>query len=104
MPLRTDPNARRDLDEAADYYLARDWRLAQRLRDEYDAAVVRIAADPTSLPLHPEATGPDVRFKTIAGFPYLVLFRTSDSGETTILSVIHAAAGPGRFRRAERRG
>ena len=104
MPLKTDAGAERDLTEATDYYLGRDWRKGLAFTTAYDAAVLRIAADPTSLPLYPGATGPEVRFKTIAGFPYLVLFRTTDPAETVILAVLHTAAGSGRLRRAERRG
>ena len=68
-------------------------------------ALARIAADPTSLPLHPEAIGCRRR-DTLAlkGFPYLVLFRTSDPAETVVLSVLHVGSGPAAFRRAERRG
>ena len=92
------------MEEVTDYYLGRDWRKGLAFTAAYDDAVLRIAADPTSLPLHPDATGPEVRFKTIAGFPYLVLFRTADPAETVVLAVLHTAAGPARLRRAERRG
>ena len=82
----------------------RDISRGLRFDRNYHAAVARIAADPTSLSPHPEATRPEVRFKTIVGFPYYVLFRTSDADETRVLGVLHTAAGPAQFRRAERRG
>ena len=104
MPLRTRPEADENVREASHYYAGVDWRRSLAFVRAYDEAVRRIAADPASLPLHPEATGPDVRYVKLAGFPYVVLFRTADPAETVVLAVLHTAAGPGQYRRAERRG
>ena len=104
MPLRTEPEALEEIDEAAACYGQFDWRKAAQVVAAYDAAVARIAADPTSLPLHHFAVGPAAGYVPLRGFPYLVLFRTADPAETVVLAVVHTAAGPGSYRRAERRG
>ena len=104
VPLRMEPDADREAIDVAAGYATRDWRKALAFTDAFDAARARIAADPTSLPLHPEAVGPEAPFKTVAGFPYLAPFRPTDPAETVVLAVLHTAAGPGGPRRAERRG
>ena len=71
--------------------------------DAYDEALARITADPSSLPKFLEASSEQVRFKFVGRFPYLVLFSTADPARAVVFSVIHAAAGPGRIAKAERR-
>ena len=101
MPLRIRPEA----DDEAEAAMMSRSTVAKAL--EFDrahrAAVARVRADPTALPLHPEATGPAVRYAKLAGFPYIVLFRTADPAETVALAVLHTAAGPTQYRRAEPR-
>ena len=104
MPLRIRPEAKEQADEAVDYYAGLDWRIGVRFADAYDAAIARIAADPTSHSLHHVTIGPQVRFKKLDGFPYLVLFRTTDPAETVVLAVLHTGSGDERYHRAERRG
>ena len=78
-------------------------RQADRFLDELDAAVLRVAADPSSLPWFPQASSSDTRFKRVGRFPYLVLFSTADPAETVVFALIHDATGPRRIAAAERR-
>lgn len=104
MPLRNTFEADREYLAAVDYYVSVGWRIAVAFEDAFLVALTRIAADPGSLPLCLETGGSEVRFLKVRGFPYLVLFRTTDPADTVVLAVLHAAAGPDRYRSAERRG
>ena len=104
MSLRPHPEANDEAWEIGTRYAVRDFGRAMRFDRALDEAFARIAANPTSHSLHPEANGPEVRYVTLTGFPYLVLYRTTDPAETVVLSVIHNASGPAVDRRAERRG
>ena len=104
MPLKVHDEALDQLWEIGARYAVRDMGRALRFERAYESALARIAADPTSHPLHHEALGPEVRYVRVARFPYLVLFRTSDPAETVVLAVLPVAGGPDRLRQAERRG
>ena len=104
MSLRRHPEAEDEAWEIGARYAVRDFARAMRFDRAFNEAVARIAADPTSLAKHPSATGPEIRYRKIAGFPYLVLYRTLDPAETVVLSVLHESAGAAQLRRAERRG
>ncbi|QDT18025.1 type II toxin-antitoxin system RelE/ParE family toxin [Alienimonas californiensis] len=103
MPLRTLSIAKYEAADAADYYIDRDWRTGLAFRAAYDAAIARIAADPSSLPWHHLAASTATRYHRVGRFPYVVLFSVADPAETIVLAVLHTAAGPRRFAAAERR-
>ena len=111
MPLRRHPDAEDEVWLIGVGLAVHGMGRAIRFDRVFNAALSRIAADPTSHPLHHMAAGPQVRYVPIAGFPYLVLFRpylvlfrTTDPAETVVIGVLHTGAGPAAFRRAERRG
>ena len=104
MPYRIHPEADDEAWDVGARYAVRDIARGLRFDRVYRAAIARIAADPTSHPLHHMAAGPQVRYVPIAGFPHIVLFRTTDPAETVVIGVLHTGAGPAAFRRAERRG
>ena len=75
----------------AEYRDARGWHrgngrpdLARKFAAAVRAARARIAADPTSLPLHPGSGG--LRRIRVNGFPYDLLFRVRPGG-VQVLSV-----------------
>ena len=104
MSFRVRPEATDGAWEVGVRMSVHDVSRALRFDREWHAALARIAADPASLPLHPEATVPETRYLALSSFPYLVLFRTADPAETVVLAILHVGSGPAAFRRAERRG
>jgi len=84
------PEAAEEVSAAHAWYLARDRRVAARLFREVDAAVERIAADPSALPLHDGEN----RFLKLRTFPYLFVFRATE-GEAEVLAFAHLHRRPG---------
>ena len=103
MPLRNTADTDREATETAKYYAGQDWQLGLRFRTAYANARARLAPDPSRFPLHPEMPGPEERYVAIAGFPYVLIFRTGPA-ETVILGVVHVGAGPAVYRRVAQRG
>ena len=104
MPLRVRPEADDAAWQIGCRYMVHDPTKGLKFGREWAAALGRIAADPTGLPEHHMATGPQVRYARITGFPYIILYRTTDPAETVVLDTLHVGSGPAAYRRAERRG
>ena len=103
MPLRVCPEAKDEAWEIGVRMEVYDITRALRFDREWHAALIRIEPDPTSHPEHHMAVGPQVRYISLPGLPYIVLVRTTDPAETVVLSVLHNASGPALYRRAEGR-
>lgn len=87
------PEAVEEVLAAHAWYLARSRRVAARLFRELDAAVERIAADPSSLPLYDVEN----RFLKLRTLPYLFVFRATE-GEAEVLAFAHLHRRPGYWR------
>ncbi len=84
------PRARQDLLDAA-RWIARDNQIAaQGLRRAVVEAAQRIGAHPAVGSVRPELADEPVRFLTLVGFPYLIVY---DSGRDPplILRMLHGA-------------
>jgi plasmid stabilization system protein ParE len=69
--------------------------LGVRFVDAVDAAIRRIAADPSAFPVaHNE-----IRRAVVRQFPYGVYFRI-EAGEVVVIAVMHGRRHPRRWRRA----
>ncbi|MFW6125278.1 MAG: type II toxin-antitoxin system RelE/ParE family toxin [Pirellulales bacterium] len=90
---------------ATEYIKARRWyareggdRVADRLRDEVDEAVKRIAGNPYLGSTFRKA----YRWVRIHRFPYLLYYQILDESRVMILAVAHAARRPGYWLRRAR--
>ena len=88
-PVTTSPRADGEFADALVYYDARG--RGRAFLAAFDAAVARIAADPTSLPLQPGHG--TLRRSRVGGFPYDLLFRVRPGG-AQVLSVWHHHRDP----------
>jgi toxin ParE1/3/4 len=89
MSVAFHPAARREADDAIDWYAARSPRTGVRLADALDRAVDDIAASPRS---HPP--GDEVRNLLLTRFPYRVVYLLQDD-QTVIVAVAHTSRRPG---------
>ncbi len=81
--------ARREFDEAADWYEQRRAGLGAQLM----AAVQHVLNEAAAYPQrYPEVFG-DVREGVVQGFPYCVYYR-EEAGQIVVLAVFHAARDP----------
>ena len=88
MPLRVLHVAEQEVEEAKDWYAARNPGLPSRLTDAFEESLNVIAAGPSSHANHPRIADSAVRFVTLRSFPYIVLYR-DDAAETLVLAVVH---------------
>jgi len=93
FPIDYLPGARRDFDESFDWYSERSTEAALRFADAVDAALGKVAADPT-------------RFVTLDGvhrecpvkkFPFRIVYRVVDN-RVLVVAIAHAKRRPGYWR------
>lgn len=93
LPVDYLPGARRDFDESFDWYAERSPRSAERFTDAVDAALVRIAANPTQFAsadgMHRECP--------VKKFPFRVVYRLVDN-RVLVVAIAHAKRRPGYWR------
>lgn len=82
--------ARRDLDDAFDWYRGRDEELANDFADEVDVGLTEIRSDTTCGHIHDDIH----RFVLLKRFPYAIYFRPAGA-VVTIVAVSHTARDPG---------
>ena len=84
------PRARHDLLEAV-RWIAKDNRTAAKgLRDAIGKAAQRIAVHPRIAPARLELADESIRFLTLTGYPYIVVY-DADRDPPLILRVLHGA-------------
>jgi plasmid stabilization system protein ParE len=93
LPIDYLPGARRDFDESFDWYAERSPQSAQRFTDAVDAALVRIAANPTRFN---SADGVH-RECPVKKFPFRIVYRLIDNG-ILVVAIAHAKRRPGFWR------
>ena len=84
------PRARRDLLEAVRWIAKDNPNAAAGLRDAVVAAAYRIGEHPGIGVLRPELADEPVRFVTLTGYPYVVVYDASEK-PPLILRVLHGA-------------
>ena len=96
-PLRFDPAARRELDEAADFYDAEDPGLGLAFLDAAERAFEQIQAFPESSPI---SLAP-VRTKVLSAFPFSVIYWVTDDEVIIVLALAHHRRRPEYWRGRE---
>jgi len=96
-PLRFDPAARRELDEAADFYDAEDPGLGLAFLDAAERAFEQIQAFPESPPI---SLAP-VRTKVLSAFPFSVIYWVTDDEVIIVLALAHHRRRPEYWRGRE---
>jgi plasmid stabilization system protein ParE len=86
-------DARRDFDESFDWYAARSRQAAVRFAAAVDAAVDRIAANPTGF-ASPDGVHRECPVKK---FPFRIVYRVSDH-RVLVVAIAHAKRQPGFWR------
>lgn len=95
MSLPFHPAARREADDAIDWYAARSPTTGVRFTAALDRAVDDIAAGPRTYPTADDCPpGKEVRNLIVVRFPYRVVYLISTTG-VTILAVAHTSRQPG---------
>jgi len=84
-PIRFDPAARRELNEAADFYDAEDPGLGGAFLDAAERAFEQIQAFPESSPI---SLGP-VRTKVLSAFPFSIIYWVTDDEVIIVLALAH---------------
>lgn len=84
------PGARRDLLQAARWIARDNPRAAEALTEAVLEAAERIGAHPAIGLERPDLATPPVRFLTLSGFPYVMVY-DSDLCPPLVLRVIHGA-------------
>ena len=92
-PIRFDPAAQRELNEAADFYDAEDPGLGGAFLDAIERAIKQIQAFPESPPI---SLAP-VRTKVLSAFPFSVIYWVTDE-VIIVLAVAHHRRRPGYWR------
>ena len=87
--LRVHPDARREFNDAVDYYEHVNTGLGAKFTDEVDAGFARILEHPDAAPL----VAPNVRKLVLARFPYTLVYEIRDDF-TRILAVGHQRKRP----------
>ena len=82
MKVKLLPLARRELEDAADWYDEQAIGLGQEFLDEVDGALARIVSYPESCP----EIEPGLRRCLLARFPYCLIYETA--GETLVVAVV----------------
>jgi plasmid stabilization system protein ParE len=93
LPIDYVSGARRDFDESFDWYAERSTQAAVRFADAVDAALVKIAANPTRF------ASPDGvhRQCPVKKFPFRVVYRLVDN-RVLVVAIAHAKRRPGYWR------
>ena len=86
LPVIFRPQARREFDDAADWYEQRRTGLGARFVAAVQQVLDEVSANPQR---YPEVFG-DVRERIVQGFPYCVYYR-EENGQIIVLAVVHAA-------------
>jgi len=92
-PIRFDPAAKRELNEAADFYDAEDPGLGGAFLDAAERAFEQIQAFPESSPI---SLAP-ARTKVLSAFPFSVIYWVTDD-VIIVLAVAHHRRQPGYWR------
>ena len=93
MRIELHPEARRDFDEAFDWYAARSINAAANFAAEVDAAMKRIAA----FPEHSARIDDRHRVTLLNRFPYHVVYRVTEEA-IVVIALAHGARRPGFWR------
>jgi len=96
-PIRFDPAARRELNEAADFYDAEDPGLGLAFLDAAERAFEQIQAFPESSPI---SLAP-VRTKVLSAFPFSVIYWVTDDEVIIVLALAHHRRRPEYWRGRE---
>ena len=89
-PIRFDPAAQRELNEAAEFYDAEDPGLGDAFLDAVERAFKQIQVFPESSPISLAL----VRTKVLSAFPFSVIYWVTDDA-ITVLAVAHHHRRPG---------
>ena len=84
------PAARREVDDALDWYAARNPRAATRLDGSLGRLFQGVGAQPARYP----PIDAEFREAGVPGFPYSVVYRELASGEVEVIAVAHASRDP----------
>ena len=96
-PIRFDPAAQRELNEAADFYDAEDPGLGLAFLDAAERAFEQIQAFPESSPI---SLAP-VRTKVLSAFPFSVIYWVTDDEVIIVLALAHHRRRPEYWRGRE---
>ena len=88
--VRIHPAALEETEAAIAWYEQRSGKAAEMLLDELDQAIKRASENPGQFPLHEYGT----RRIVLRRFPYLVIFRETDTS-VEIIAVAHGRRRPG---------
>jgi len=89
LPVIFRPQARREFDDAADWYEQRRTGLGAR----FVAAVQQVLDEVSANPQRYSEVFGDVREGIVQGFPYCVYYR-EENGQIIVLAVVHATRDP----------
>ena len=95
-PIRFDPAAQRELNEAANFYDAEDPGLGGAFLDAIERAINQMQAFPESSPI---SLAP-VRTMVLSAFPFSVIYWVTDDA-VIVLAVAHHNCQPGYWRGRE---
>jgi plasmid stabilization system protein ParE len=85
MEIEFDDEARKEYDDAIDWYLKRSPRAARNFVDEVGAAIRRIVANPQQF----ARTFADCQISRVKSYPYVVVFYQT-AEKLVIVAVAHA--------------
>ena len=93
LPIDYLPGARSDFNESFDWYAERSAQAAQRFADAVDAALLRVAANPTQF------AGADSvhRECPVKKFPFRIVYRLIDNW-VLVVAIAHSKRRPGYWR------
>lgn len=92
-PIRFDPAAQREFNEAAGFYDAEDLGLGGAFLDAVERALKQIGTFPESSPI---ALAP-LRAKVVPAFPFSIIYWVTDDA-VLVLAVAHHRPRPGYWR------
>jgi len=96
LPIRLDPAAQRELNEAAEFYDAEHPGLGEAFLDAIERAFKQSQAFPESSPV---SLG-SLRSKVVSAFPFSVIYWVTDDA-IVVLAVAHHRRRPGYWRGRE---
>jgi plasmid stabilization system protein ParE len=94
LRVRFTTDARADLDDALHWYETHAPEIASQFLDSLRAIVARIAENPRQFP----ASAYQTRLARLRRFPYLVIFRETDT-DAYVVAVFHTSRDPAAWRK-----
>lgn len=93
LPINYLSGARRDFDESFDWYVARSTQTAVRFADSVDAALMKVAENPTRI----DSLDGVHRECPLKRFPFRIVYRVIEN-HVLVVAIAHSKRNPGYWR------